>query len=181
MAYFRAKGYRTSDSWLDVWQEEHARAFIIVRLAQEDLLAETRGFIDRALAEGIPTDRVARDLEEHLRGTGWWGKGKHIGPDGVEREDLLGTPYRVRTILRTNINTAYAAGRYRRAKRDGRASRCWTARRAWAASRRIRAGPTNPARLAGRSKHDGEVVPNEDGLVVDVGGGPGGYFIFIGR
>ena len=59
LAYFRAKGFRISDSWLDVWQEEHARVFTIARMAQQDLLEETREFIDRALSEGIPTEKAA--------------------------------------------------------------------------------------------------------------------------
>ena len=125
LAYFRAKGFRISDSWLDVWQEEHARVFTIARMAQQDLLEETREFIDRALSEGIPTEKAARELEEHLADAGWWGKKKVVGPDGVEREVLLGTPHRVRTILRTNINTACGAGRYRRQVETAAARPYW--------------------------------------------------------
>ena len=112
--YFRDRGYRVSDSWLDVWQEEHARVFTIARMAQEDLLASTRGFIDAGLADGRTTEAIERDLESHLRDAGWWGEETRTRPDGSTYTVQLGSPYRVRTIVRTNIQTAYSAGRYRR-------------------------------------------------------------------
>ena len=53
-------------------------------------------------------------VEGALRKAGWWGAETRTRPDGSTYEVLLGSPYRVRTILRTNIQTAYSAGRYRR-------------------------------------------------------------------
>lgn len=103
--WFRRRGFAISDGWRDVWAAQHADVFTVARMSSHDLLADTRRIIDRGPAEGMATDRIAAGLEERLRGAGWWGS-----KDGV----LLGSPYRVRTILRTNIQTAYSAGRYRR-------------------------------------------------------------------
>ena len=114
VAYLESKGFQISDSWREVWNEEHSKVFTVARMAREDLLADTRRVIKTALAEGKTNKQSAAELEAMLRKAGWWGIETVTDPRGNKKEVLLGTPHRIRTILRTNINTAYSAGRYKR-------------------------------------------------------------------
>lgn len=108
--YLRGREIRVSDGWRDVYGAENARVFTVARMADRDLLGDVRDHLKRVIAEGITTAVAERDLEAALRDAGWWGIERRA--DGTEV--MLGSPYRVRTIVRTNIQTAYNAGRYRR-------------------------------------------------------------------
>ena len=107
----------------------------------------TRGIVDRMLAEGLSERQVARELEGELRKAGWWGK--RVLKDG--RVVRLGSAHRIKTILRTNMHTAYAAGRYRQQK-EGAAARPW-----W----RYVAIQDNATRLAHRQLH-GKILRHDD-------------------
>ena len=118
VAAFRAKGYRISFSWRDVWQEEHAQAFTVAKAMRLDILQDIRAEVDRALAEGATLREFRRRLEPTLRAKGWWGRGAVIDPQtGEEVEAALGTPRRLETIYRANLRTSHAAGRWERIQR----------------------------------------------------------------
>lgn len=109
VAYFRAKGFVISDDWQDVWTRAHARAFTVAKAAQMDVLTAIRNEVDAALSQGLTAKQFQSNLKPQLEKLGWWGK-KEV--DG--REVQLGSPYRLNTIYRQNLQTAYMAGRYRR-------------------------------------------------------------------
>jgi SPP1 gp7 family putative phage head morphogenesis protein len=48
-----------------------------------------------------------------LQGKGWWGRKVVVGADGVAQVVQEGSPRRLETIFRTNLQTAYAAGRWK--------------------------------------------------------------------
>ena len=112
--YFAAKGFRISHDWREVWQDAHARAFTVSKMAKFDLLASTRQRIDAKLRTGTTQREVTRELEALFRAEGWWGR--QVVADGAGGAEVvqLGSPWRIRTIVRTNVATAYNAGRYRR-------------------------------------------------------------------
>ncbi len=112
--YFRRKGFLISDDWREVSEQTHAKAFTVSRMARFDLLADTRRIVDRTVAEGRTIERATAELEAELRKSGWWGGQTITDKQGNKRTVLLGTPHRIRTILRTNIASAYSAGRYKR-------------------------------------------------------------------
>ena len=122
--YFRRKGFEITDDWREVSAEAHAKAFTVSRMARFDLLADTRRIIDRPLAEGKTLKVAAAELESKFRQAGWWGGKTVTDAEGNKRTVLLGTPHRIRTILRTNIATAYSAGRYKR-QRETMDARPW--------------------------------------------------------
>jgi uncharacterized protein with gpF-like domain len=116
IAYFRSKGYALSpESWRDVWQEAHARAFTVARVTEMDVLEDIRREVDKALASGTSLQQFQADARKMLERKGWF------APSGVDAEITLPdgtvmkrlTPWRLETIYRTNLQTAYAVGRYR--------------------------------------------------------------------
>lgn len=112
--YLKAKGYKMGWDYRDVWREEHARAFTVAKAMREDLLADLRRSVERALEKGETLKQFKKGLEGTLEGYGW--SGFTLGPDGDLIE--LGTPRRLKTIYDTNMRTARAAGQWERIQRS---------------------------------------------------------------
>ncbi len=110
VAYFRSKGYKITDEWQDMLTHAHAKAFTVARGQSMDVLKAIRGELDAALAEGLTAKQFRERLTPQLQKLGWWGKAKNAMGDEIQ----LGSPYRLNTIYRQNMQTAYMAGRYRR-------------------------------------------------------------------
>ena len=113
IAYFKAKGYAISWNWWEVWQEAHAKAFTVAKATRLDVLHTLRGALQRALDEGMTERAFARDMEPALKKLGWWGRQVVVGEQGEAERVQLGSPHRLKTIFRTNMNTSYAAARFR--------------------------------------------------------------------
>lgn len=111
--YFESKGYAVSWDWWDTWQEAHARAFTVAKVTKMEILQDIRASVDSAIREGKTLATFRKELEPKLKAHGWWGLQKVVGPDGTEREVMLGSPWRLRTIYRTNTQTALNVGRWR--------------------------------------------------------------------
>ena len=115
IAWFRAKGYKIGFDWRDVWKEEHRRAFTVAKAMRQDLLADIRSELDKALAEGRTLADFRRDLTPTLQQKGWWGRKAITDPKtGKIGKVPLGSPRRLRTIFDTNIKQAYNAGAWKR-------------------------------------------------------------------
>lgn len=110
VAYFRSKGYEITDEWQDMLTHAHAKAFTVARGQSMDVLNAIRGELDAALTQGLTAKQFRERLTPQLQKLGWWGKTKNAMGDEIQ----LGSPYRLNTIYRQNMQTAYMAGRYRR-------------------------------------------------------------------
>lgn len=105
--FFAQKTNVTTRAWTDVWQEAHARSFMVAGAASAALVEDFRRAIQKAIAEGTTLEEFRRDFDEIVarRGwTGWTGEGTEAG-----------RAWRTRIIYETNLNMAYAAGRYAQA------------------------------------------------------------------
>jgi uncharacterized protein with gpF-like domain len=105
--YFKQKGYQVTWNWLDMWQKAHNHSFTVAKAMKEDILTDIRLMVDRAIDEGLTFQQFRKELEPRLQAKGWWGK-QVINGEEVQ----LGSPYRLKTIYRTNINVGYSVGRY---------------------------------------------------------------------
>ena len=77
-----------------------------------DILADIRAELDNALANGITPRKFADNLAPRLKAKGWWGKGVVQRPDGTAELVQLGSPHRLKTIYRANMDTARAVSRH---------------------------------------------------------------------
>lgn len=126
--YLQGKGYAITESWRDLPAEAHARAFTVARAARLDILQAVREDLQRAMDDGLPVAVFKKNLIPRLQALGWWGRAidKQTGEitpyPGTGRPIELGSPRRLETIYRTNMQTAYMAGRWqtfeKRAKRS---------------------------------------------------------------
>ncbi len=131
--FLRDKDYKFSWDWQEVWQDAHKKSFTVAKVMREDILSDIREAVEQAMAEGQTLEQFKKGIEPTLKSKGWWseitGKPEEVReelkkrnlikdggviPDGDEAITVkLGTPWRLKTIYRTNIQTAYMAGRYK--------------------------------------------------------------------
>lgn len=100
--FFRSKLNLTTQAWTDIWQAEHDRAFVVAGAAHEDLVADLREAVDKAIADGTTLRTFRDDFDAIVAKHGWSYKG--------------GRTWRTRVIYETNLRTSYAAGRWRQMK-----------------------------------------------------------------
>lgn len=113
IAYFRRKGLRQSFAWQDVLAEEHDAAFTVAKMMDVDLLKDVYDSLDVALAEGVQFREWADQLVPMLQARGWWGRKEVVDPlTGETVVAQLGSPGRLQTIFRTNMQSAYAQGQW---------------------------------------------------------------------
>lgn len=111
--YFRAKGLRPSFNFADMMGEEHATAFTVAKMMDMDLLLDVQKSLDEALSNGVLFRDWAEDIIPMLQEKGWWGRKEMRDPiTGKVVVAQLGSPRRLETIFRTNLQTAYSAGKW---------------------------------------------------------------------
>ncbi len=110
IAYLRSKGFRFSWDWSEMLKQDHARAFTVAKAMRQDILDDIRAGIEKALADGVTFEEFKKNLTPLLQQKGWWGEGVDETTGEIVQ---LGSPWRLRTIFNTNIQTAYQVGHYR--------------------------------------------------------------------
>lgn len=109
--FLKSKGLTASFDYRDLIGAEHARAFTIAKMMDTDLLADVKASLDDAFAKGIPFKQWSENIVPALQAKGWWGKQMVTDPlTGETISAGLGSPHRLQTIYRTNMQSAYAAG-----------------------------------------------------------------------
>ncbi len=99
LAYFRDKLNLPTATWTDLWQEMHARAFVVAGAMRDDLLTDLRQAVDKAIVRGTTLAEFRKDFDAIVEHYGWSYKG--------------GRNWRTRVIYETNLRTSYQAGRYK--------------------------------------------------------------------
>lgn len=102
--YFRDKVNLPTRRWDDLWQGQHARAFVVAGATRDNLLSDLREAVDAAISQGETLEDFRarfRDIVKRNGWTGWTGEGT---PGGEA--------WRTATIYNANLRTAYHAGRW---------------------------------------------------------------------
>lgn len=121
--YFRARTPSSTHwNWFDLLGEAHGKSFVVAKAVRTDVLSSIHYQMRRAIEKGISEAEFVRNLEINLKKLGWWGKQVVVSPDGGAEVVQLGSPHRLRTIFRTNMEVGVAHGAYRR-QVDNKAAR----------------------------------------------------------
>ncbi|ACL71532.1 phage head morphogenesis protein, SPP1 gp7 family [Thioalkalivibrio sulfidiphilus HL-EbGr7] len=123
--YFEGKGYEITWNWWELWEEAHSKAFTVAKLARQDVLEDIRGIMSRTFERGMTEREFIRVMEQRLQAAGWWGKKVVVDADGAAEVVQEGSVHRLKTIYRTNTQTAYNVGRYRAQADMARARPYW--------------------------------------------------------
>ncbi|WP_095063546.1 phage head morphogenesis protein, partial [Kingella negevensis] len=113
IAYLKQKRVDVSWDWQDMLDDAHVSAFTVAKTAGMDVANDIYQAVVKAAEQGQPFKDFERELTPVLQSKGWWGKQEHQNLDTGEIQNVqLGSPYRLKTIYLTNLQSAYMAGRY---------------------------------------------------------------------
>jgi SPP1 gp7 family putative phage head morphogenesis protein len=110
IAYFESLGYEITWDWREQAAAAERKAFTVAKVARMDVLQDIKGMVQKSLDEGITFQQFQKELAPKLFAKGWWGKRQVMTPEGVQVTQL-GSPHRLETIYRTNMQSAYMEGR----------------------------------------------------------------------
>lgn len=112
--FFKDKGLKPSFDWHEVYADAHAKAFTVAKMTELDLLKDTKKLLEKTLEEGKSYSEFKREATNLFEQKGWTGFKKITDPKtGEEKTVELGTPRRIKKIYYTNMQSAYAVGRYK--------------------------------------------------------------------
>ncbi len=119
LAFFRSKKRKQSFDYRDIWLYEHALAFTVAKMMDDDLLGETQNAITDAIKNGTDFNTFKKRLKPYLMARGWWGQQVMGDPQtGEIKKVQLGSTRRLKTIFHVNRRTAAAAGQWQRIQRN---------------------------------------------------------------
>ncbi|PLX49126.1 MAG: hypothetical protein C0613_08365 [Desulfobulbaceae bacterium] len=95
--FFRQKITMPTQSWTDLWHGMHDRAFVVAGAMRDDLLADLRSAVDKAISKGTTLAEFRKDFDALVERHGWTYNG--------------GRNWRTRVIYDTNLRQSYNAGR----------------------------------------------------------------------
>lgn len=113
ISYLEKKGFKIGWDWHETLDNAHSKAFTVAKVARMDLLQDIRQSLITAMQQGQSLEQWKASITPTLQDKGWWGKKIVVNPEGREQEVQLGSPRRLRTIYDTNMQSAFAAGRYK--------------------------------------------------------------------
>ena len=101
--YLKSKGLVVTSSWREALDYAAQQSFTIAQSMRMDILQSIRDELKAALTSGETFATFQKNLAPTLKAKGWWGE-----VNGVQ----TGSPWRLKTIYQTNVQSAYAAGKW---------------------------------------------------------------------
>jgi SPP1 gp7 family putative phage head morphogenesis protein len=165
IAYLERKQLDIRWNWFDALGGEiHDRIFTVAKVARLDILQDIKDGLKDALATGSTERDFIANLEPILRAKGWWGRAIVVDSQGQAEAVQQGSPYRLKTLYQTNMQSAMMQGRHA-AMLEAVDSHPW-----WQIVG-VDDGRTRPAH---RAMH-GRVYRYDDPLMVAIGAPPWGF------
>ena len=121
VGFFADKGLKPSFDWRDMVGQEHDTAFTVAKMMDNDLLETTQGLLKQAIKDGQSFGAFKEQLIPKLVEKGWWGRAEMLDPlTGMVSEVQLGSVSRLETVFRTNMQSAYGAGKWESIERNAK-------------------------------------------------------------
>ena len=98
IAFFERKLNLPTHSWIDIYAAEHEWAFTVAGASKEDIVADFRTAVDKAIRDGTTLETFRKDFDTIVAKHGWAYNG--------------GRNWRSKVIYDTNLATSRAAGRW---------------------------------------------------------------------
>ena len=97
-AFFRRKLNLPTQGWTDIYTQEHDWAFVVAGANRDDLVADFRTAVQKAIDGGSTLEDFRKDFDRIVAKHGWDYNG--------------GRNWRSRVIYETNLRSSYMAGRH---------------------------------------------------------------------
>lgn len=104
VGFLRRKLDLPTETWRDIRQSAHDRAFVVAGAMKADLLADLHAAVLKAAERGTTLETFRQDFDRAVAAHGWTGWTGEGSPGGYA--------WRTRVIYQTNMATSYAAGRW---------------------------------------------------------------------
>lgn len=114
--FLEKKGLKVSIDWFDLYREEHVRAFTVAGITKLEVLDDIRNALVEAQKNGETLESFKQNIIPKLKQKGWYGNRLVIREDGSEKEVNVSSPWRLKTIYRTNMAVAAMTGLYKELK-----------------------------------------------------------------
>lgn len=109
--YLESKGFAITFDWQALSAEAQQQAFTVAKVTRLDLLQDIKDALIKAQSEGSTVEQFKKDLKPIIESKGWSGRKEITLKDGTKSTVNL-TPSRLETVYRTNLQSAYSAGRW---------------------------------------------------------------------
>ncbi|MFV2030603.1 phage minor head protein [Neisseria sp. S1] len=104
----------TAENYRNLTASEIAKVYTIARMTDLDMLHDIKQSMITAKENGLSYQDWRKDILQHLQNKGWLHPNGHNGQDIIDPKtgEVFGPPRRLENIYRTNMQSAYQAGRY---------------------------------------------------------------------
>lgn len=123
--FLKNKAPEISYDWHDVYREAHVKAFTVAGLVKLDVLQDVQNALIEAQEKGQSLETFKQNFLSLLKKKGWYGEQTVKRPDGSVKKVNVSSPWRVKTIYRTNMATAAMAGMYKELETMADIMPCW--------------------------------------------------------
>ena len=113
IAYIKGKGLKLTYDYKEMMHKAHHKSFTVAKITRIDLLNDIHEAVQTAIKDGTPFATFKKNIKPILQKKGWYGfKNITNYKTGEIKEIYIGSR-RLKNILATNKQVAFAVGRYK--------------------------------------------------------------------